>query len=117
MSGRCHARWVGNLTTCRDGAGWSHELAFRTLDPQNLLTLLLILGGNAAVKGKFAAFSESYHPQPLPLHGVSLGLDEDEKSVLTVEIGAAVLSFSLPCASMAKIGRTNLGMTEERAAS
>ena len=68
------------------------------------MTLLLILGGKAAIRGRYAAFSETFQAQPLPLHGVSLGLDENE-GVLTVEVGATVLSFSLSRGSMAEIGR------------
>jgi hypothetical protein len=102
-----------NVETERDGR---IELAFPTVDLQHLLTLLLILGGKAAVNGRFAAFSETYQTQPLPLHGVSLGMESDDKGVLTVEVGAAVLSFSLPRDSMAEIGRTLLGMTDARRA-
>ncbi len=102
-----------NVQTERDGR---IELAFPTVDLQHLLTLLLILGGKAAVNGQFAAFSETYQAQPLPLHGVSLGMETDEKGVLTVEVGAAVLSFSLPRESMTEIGRTILAMTDARPA-
>ena len=72
-----------------------------TVDLQHLVTLLLILGGKAALRGRFAAFSETFQAQPLPLHGVSLG-------VLTIEVGATVLSFSLSRGSMAEIGRAIL---------
>lgn len=97
------------VETERDGR---IELAFPTVDLQHLLTLLLILGGKAAVNGGFAAFSETYQTQPLPLHGVSLGVGADGRGGLTVEVGAAVLAFSLPRDSMAEIGRTILAMTE-----
>lgn len=80
------------------------DLSFPTVDLQHLVTLLLILGGKAAVRGKFAAFSETFQARPLPLHGVSLGIDEDE-GVLTLEVGATVLSFSLSQGSMVEIGR------------
>ena len=80
------------------------DLSFPTVDLQHLVTLLLILGGKAAIRGRYAAFSETFQTQPLPLHGVSLGLDENE-GVLTVEVGATVLSFSLSRGSMAEIGR------------
>lgn len=103
-----------HVETERDGR---IDLALPTVDLQHLLTLLLVLGGKAAVKGKFAAFSETYQAQPLPLHGVSLGIEAGDKGILTVEVGAAVLSFSLPRDSMAEIGRTILGMTEARPAS
>ena len=79
-------------------------VSFPTVDLQHLVTLLLILGGKAAIRGRYAAFSETFQAQPLPLHGVSLGLDENE-GVLTVEVGATVLSFSLSRGSMAEIGR------------
>jgi hypothetical protein len=80
------------------------DLSFPTVDLQHIVTLLLILGGKAAVRGRFAAFSETFHAPPLPLHGVSVGVDEEE-SVLTLEVGATVLSFSLSQGSMAEIGR------------
>ena len=83
------------------------NLSFLTVDLQHLVTLLLMLGGKAALRGRFAAFSETFQAPPLPLHGVSLGLDENE-GVLTVEVGATVLSFSLSPGSMAEIGRTVL---------
>jgi len=76
------------------------------VDLQHLVTLLLILGGKAALRGRFAAFSETFQAPPLPLHGVSLGLDENE-GVLTIEAGATVLSFSLSRGSMTEIGRTS----------
>jgi hypothetical protein len=83
------------------------DLAFPTVDLQHLITLLLILGGKAALRGRFAAFSETFQAPPLPLHGVSLGCDEDQ-GVLTLEVGATVLSFSLSPRSMNEIGRTIL---------
>lgn len=91
------------------------DLSFPTVDLQHLVTLLLILGGKAAVNGRFAAFSETFQAQPLPLHGVSLGIEENDQGVLTVEVGAAILSFSLPRSSMAEIGRTIMGLTGETA--
>lgn len=87
------------------------DLSFPTVDLQHLVTLLLILGGKADGRGKFAAFSETFQPTPLPLHGVSIGLENDKDGVLTVEIGAAVLSFSLSRHSMAEIGRTILTLS------
>lgn len=87
------------------------DLSFPTVDLQHLVTLLLMLGGKAAVNGRFAAFSETFQTQPLPLHGVSLGVENDNQGVLTVEVGAAILSFSLPRSSMAEMGRTILTLT------
>ena len=59
------------------------------------------------MRGRFAAFSETFQAPPLPLHGVSLGLDENE-GVLTLEVGATILSFSLSRPKMAEIGHTIL---------
>lgn len=87
------------------------DLSFPTVDLQHLVTLLLILGGKAAIRGRFAAFSETFQTRPLPLHGVSLGIDDDE-GVLTLEVGATVLSFSLSPGSMAEIGRTIRELTQ-----
>jgi hypothetical protein len=87
------------------------DLSFPTVDLQHLVTLLLVLGGKAAVNGRFAAFSETFQAQPLPLHGVSLGIEENDRGVLTLEVGATVLSFSLPRHSMAEMGRTILDLT------
>jgi hypothetical protein len=87
------------------------DLSFPTVDLQHLVTLLLVLGGKAAVNGRFAAFSETFQAQPLPLHGVSLGVEENDRGVLTLEVGATILSFSLPRHSMAEMGRTILDLT------
>lgn len=87
------------------------DLSFPTVDLQHLVTLLLVLGGKAAVNGQFAAFSETFQSQPLPLHGVSLGVEENDRGVLTLEVGATILSFSLPHNSMAEMGRTILNLT------
>jgi len=86
------------------------DLALPTVDLQHLITLLLVLGGKAAVNGRFSATSETFQATPLPLHGVSLGIEQNE-GVLTVEIGAAILSFSLSKGSMAEIGRSILTLT------
>ena len=80
------------------------DLSFPTVDLQHLVMLLLILGGKAAVNGRFAAFSETFQAQPLPLHGGSLGVEENDRGVLTVEVGAAILLFSLPRSSMMEMG-------------
>lgn len=87
------------------------DLSFPTVDLQHLVTLLLVLGGKAAVNGRFAAFSETFQTQPLPLHGVSLGIEENDRGVLTLEVGATILSFSLPRSSMAEMGQTILDLT------
>jgi len=92
------------------------DLSFPTVDLQHLVTLLLVLGGKAAVNGRFAAFGETFEAQPLPLHGVSLGVEENDRGVLTVEVGAAILSFSLPRSSMMEMGRTILDLTRMSAA-
>ena len=88
------------------------NLSFKTVDLQHLVTLLLMLGGKAAVRGRFAAFSETFQALPLPLHGVSLGIDDGE-GVLTVEVGATVLSFSLSQGSMAEMGRAIRELTRD----
>jgi hypothetical protein len=36
------------------------DLSLATVDLQHLVTLLLILGGKAALRGRFAAFSETF---------------------------------------------------------
>ena len=95
--------------------GGQVDLSFPTVDLQHVVTLLLMLGGKAAVKGRYTAFSETFQAPPLPLHGVSLGVEGSE-SVLTVEVGAAVLSFSLTANSLAEIGRTILGLTSPQIA-
>jgi hypothetical protein len=87
------------------------DLSFPTVDLQHFVTLLLMLGGKAAVNGRFAAFSETFQTQPLPLHGVSLGVENETQGVLTIEVGAAILSFSLPRSSLAEMGRTILTLT------
>ncbi len=95
------------VETERDGRV---QLSLPTVDLQHLVTLLLMLSGKAALKGKFAATSETFWTKPMPLHGVSLGVDDD-KAILTVEVGASILSFALSAASMAEIGRTALALT------
>lgn len=92
------------------------QLSFPTIDLQHVVTLLLMLGGKAATRGKFAAVSETYQPEALPLHGASIGIEENGEGVLTVELGATVLSFSMPRSSMEEIGRTMMTMSapEER---
>lgn len=80
------------------------DVALPTVDLQPLLGLLLMLGGKAALRGRWAASGETFAAPPLPLHGASVGIDGG-RGVLTVEIGAAVLAFSLPRASLAELGR------------
>lgn len=85
--------------------GGSVDLSLPTVDLQHFVTLLLVLGGKAAMKGRYAAFSETLQVRPLPLHGVSLGIDEEDRGVLTLEVGATILSFSLSRYSLTEIGR------------
>lgn len=70
---------------------------------------------NGALNGRFAANSETFWPKPMPLPGVSLGVDGGD-AVLTVEVGASVLSFSLSKRSMAEIGQTIFDLTRPGAA-
>jgi len=95
------------IQTERDGV---LNLALPTVDLQHLVTLLLLLGGKAAMNGSFSASSETFWTKPLPLHGVSLGVD-DNQAVMTVEVGASILSFSLTAGSMKEIANTMLTMT------
>ncbi len=81
-----------------------------TVDLQHIVTLLLLLGGKAALNGRFSASSETFWTRPLPMHGATISVDEDT-AVLTIEVGAAVLSFSLTPACMAEIGRTIMTLT------
>ena len=90
-------------------------LALPTVDLQHLVTLLLLLGGKAALNGQFAATSETFWTRPLPLHGVSLGVD-DKEAILTVEVGASILSFALTARTMADLGRTIMTLTDQQAA-
>lgn len=46
----------------------------------------------------------------MPLHGVSLGVDGGD-AVLTLEVGASVISFSLSKRSMTEIGQTIFELT------
>jgi hypothetical protein len=69
------------VQTERDGL---INLSLPTVDLQHLVTLLLQLGGKAAANGSFEASSETFWTRPLPLHGVSLCVD-DNKAVMTVE--------------------------------
>jgi hypothetical protein len=86
------------------------HLRLPTVDLQHVVSLLLTLGGKAALNGRFAASSETFWVRPLPMHGVTLGVDDDT-AVLTIEVGAAVLSFSLSPGCMAEIGRTIMTLT------
>ena len=87
------------------------DLAFPTIDLQPLVTLLLHLGRRAAQQGRYVAYSETFQGAPMPLHGVSLDMEPDDRGVLNVEVGATVLSFSLSRLSMAEMGRTLLALT------
>ena len=86
------------------------QLSLPTVDLQQLVTLLLILSGKAALRGKFAATSETFWTKPVPLHGVSVGVDDD-RAILTLEVGASILSFSLSAGCLSEIGRTALVLT------
>ncbi len=86
------------------------SLTVPTVDLQHLVTLLLTLGGKAALKGRFAASSETFWTRPLPLHGVSIGVD-DNQAVITIEVGASVLSFSLTPGCMAEVAQIMLTLT------
>ncbi len=86
------------------------NLRVPTVDLQHIVTLLLLLGGKAALNGRFSASSETFWTRPLPMHGATISVDEDT-AVLTVEVGAAVLSFSLTPGCMAEIGRTIMTLT------
>lgn len=86
------------------------QLSLPTVDLQQLVSLLLILSGKAALRGRFAATSETFWTKPVPLHGVSAWVDDD-KAVLTLEVGASILSFSLSSGCLAEIGRTALVLT------
>src|SRR5262249_12958428 len=86
------------------------NLRVPTVDLQHIVTLLLLLGGKAALNGRFSASSETFWTRPLPMHGATISVDEDT-AVLTIEVGAAVLSFSLTPGCMAEIGRTIMTLT------
>ncbi|MBS0220940.1 MAG: hypothetical protein JSR91_09380 [Proteobacteria bacterium] len=95
--------------------GGNIDLSFPTVDLQHVVTLLLMLSGKAALNGRFAASSETFQVTPLPLHGLSLGM-EGKESVLTIEVGATVLSFAITANCLAEIDHTILTLTSAQIA-
>ncbi len=90
--------------------GGASEFSLARSDLSGLLNMLLALSSIFDDAGSDHAGS----PLPLAIKSLSIGEMDDGGALLGVEIGGAILEFSLPQAALGQLARTLLTLTAGR---
>jgi hypothetical protein len=93
------------------------DLCLRIQDIQYMVSIMLALGCEAK---RLQGIQEPEPPPngaiPLPLSAINIGLDDDNKTFLMLEIGAAALMFGMPSAMLEEVGQTLLALSARKSA-
>src|SRR5262249_33710674 len=93
------------------------DLCLRIQDIQYMVSIILALGCEAK---RLQGIQEPEAPPngaiPLPLSAINIGLDDDNKTFLMLEIGAAALMFGMPSAMLEEVGQTLLALSARKSA-
>ncbi len=92
------------------------DLYLRIQDLQYMVSLMLALGCEA--KRRQGMQEPELLPNgaiPLPLSAINIGLDDDNKTFLMLEVGAAALMFGIHSEVLEEVGRTLLALSARAA--
>jgi hypothetical protein len=93
------------------------DLCLRVQDVQYMVSIMLALGCEAK---RLQGVQEPEPPPngaiPLPLSAINIGLDDDNKTFLMLEVGAAALMFGMPPAVLEEVGQTLLALSARESA-
>jgi hypothetical protein len=93
------------------------DLCLRTQDVQYMVSMMLALGCEAKrLQGPTEPESPPNAAIPLPLSAINIGLDDDNKTFLMLEVGAAALMFGMPAAVLEEVGQTLLALSAPKSA-
>jgi hypothetical protein len=93
------------------------DLWLRIQDVQYMVSMMLALGCEAKrLQGLPEPESPPNGAIPLPLSAINIGLDDDNKTFLMLEVGAAALMFGMPAAVLEEVGQTLLALSARKSA-
>jgi len=92
------------------------DLYLRIQDLQYMVSLMLALGCEAKrLQGMQEPELLPNGAIPLPLSAINIGLDDDNKTFLMLEVGAAALMFGIHSEVLEEVGRTLLALSARAA--
>ena len=93
------------------------DLCLRIQDVGYMVSMMLALGCEAKrLQGLPEPESPPNGAIPLPLSAINIGLDDDNKTFLMLEVGAAALMFGMPAAVLEEVGQTLLALSAGKSA-
>jgi hypothetical protein len=93
------------------------DLCLRIQDVQYMVSMMLALGCEAKrLQGLPEPESAPNGAIPLPLSAINIGLDDDNKTFLMLEVGVAALMFGMPAAVLEEVGQTLLALSARKSA-
>jgi hypothetical protein len=93
------------------------DLCLHTQDVPYMVSMMLALGCEAKrLQGLPEPESPPNGAIPLPLSAINIGLDDDNKTFLMLEVGVAALMFGMPAAVLEEVGQTLLALSAHKSA-
>ncbi len=93
------------------------DLCLRIQDVQYMVSIMLALGCEAKrLQGLPEPESPPKGAIPLPLSAINIGVDDDNKTFLMLEVGAAALMLGMPAAVLEEVGQTLLALSARKTA-
>jgi hypothetical protein len=89
------------------------ELYLRVEDVQHIVSIMLVLCGEAQRRRPVESDAPPAGAVPVPLSAINIGQDDQRQTYMMLEVGAASLMFGLPHEVLADVGRTLLALSAQ----
>jgi hypothetical protein len=89
------------------------DLYLRVEDVQHIVSIMLVLCGEAQRRRPVEPDAPPAGAVPVPLSAINIGQDDQRQTYMMLEVGAASLMFGLPPEVLADVGRTLLALSAQ----
>jgi hypothetical protein len=90
------------------------EIYLRVEDVQHIVSIMLVLCGEAQRRRPVEPDAPPAGAVPVPLSAINIGQDERQQTYMMLEVGAASLMFGLAPEVLADVGRTLLALSAQK---
>jgi hypothetical protein len=89
------------------------DLYLRVEDVQHIVSIMLVLCGEAQRRRPVEPDAPPAGAVPVPLSAINIGQDDQQQTFMMLEVGAASLMFGLAPEVLADVGRTLLALSAQ----
>jgi hypothetical protein len=87
------------------------DLYLRVEDVQHIVSIMLVLCGEAQRRRPVEPDAPPAGAVPVPLSAINIGQDDQRQTYMMLEVGAASLMFGLPPEALEEVGQTLLALS------